>query len=98
MSFITQLTCIACRRLYEPSRVLYTCPECGGAKGILDVGYDMDAVRRSMTWEALSKRPLNHWRYRELLPLDELPNWPVGWTPIVESPRLAKELDVARVR
>jgi threonine synthase len=51
-----------------------------------------------MTWETLARRSFNHWRYRELLPLDELPDWPVGWTPIVEASRLARELGVSRVR
>jgi threonine synthase len=123
MSLVTRLTCVSCQREYNPQTTPYTCPTCGTADGILDVHYDMAAARKSMTWEALAKRPLNHWRYRELLPLDEgtgnreqktvktnerapgpcslIPDpfsWPVGWTPIVEAPRLAKEFGIARIR
>jgi threonine synthase len=39
------------------------------------------------------------WRYRELLPLDDEPrvSTDVGWTPLVEAPRLARALGVGRV-
>lgn len=98
MPLITELVCVCCRRAYAPGEVAYTCPACGPAEGILDAAYDLGAARQAMTWEALGRRPLNQWRYRELLPLDAIPEWPVGWTPIVEAPRLARELGVARVR
>ncbi|MEZ6192220.1 MAG: pyridoxal-phosphate dependent enzyme [Phycisphaerales bacterium] len=34
---------------------------------------------------------MNHWRYRELLPLDSKAvrnDWSVGWTPVIDVPRL----------
>lgn len=91
------LVCTHCGRVERASA--YTCASCGCPDGILDVRYDMDRARSGMTWEALAARPLNHWRYRELLPIEgEPPAWPVGWTPIVEARRLAADVGVARLR
>jgi len=47
-----------------------TCPGCGPDDGILDVHYDLDAVRAGWKSDPLADRPLTHWRYRELLPLE----------------------------
>lgn len=64
---------------------------------MLDVLYDYDAVRRLLNLKALAKRPLSHWRYRELLPIPAksvLPSLSVGWTPLCEAPSLAKHVGV----
>ena len=56
--------------------------------------------RRRGTRIRSSERPLNHWRYRELLPLEPtaIPrSWPVGWTPILDLPGLARELGVKQL-
>jgi threonine synthase len=77
-----------------------TCPSCGPDDGILEIRFDLDRVRAAWRDEPLSSRPLNHWRYRELLPLDPtaIPQgWPVGWTPILELSRLARELGVGQL-
>jgi threonine synthase len=58
----------------------------------LEAIFDLRAARRTLRPRALAARPRDHWRYRELLPLPSSarrPPWPVGWTPIVEAPRLA---------
>lgn len=64
---------------------------------MLDVLYDYDAVRRLLNLRVLAKRPLSHWRYRELLPIPAksvLPPLLVGWTPLCEAPSLAKHVGV----
>jgi len=76
---------------------VFTCPTCG-VDGILDVQYNYDAVsnRRS----AISGRPLNHWRYRELLPVSSdspLPFLHIGWTPVYDVPRLAEVLGLSKL-
>lgn len=94
------LKCIVCGREYEP-RDRLTCDACGPADGVLDVAYDYDVAARTMTREALASRPLNHWRYRELLPVNPdaaLPPLEVGWTPVYDGPRLARHIGVARMR
>jgi threonine synthase len=74
-----------------------TCPDCGPDEGILDIHYDLDAVKAAWQKAPLSGRALNHWRYRELLPLDSKAvrnDWSVGWTPVIDVPRLAGELGI----
>ena len=94
MTFVTGLRCIVCGARYS-TRVPYTCPKCG-IEGILDVEYDYRAVRRAMTKKRLSARPLNHWRYAELLPVNaaRVPNLSVGWTPLYETKALARHLGI----
>jgi threonine synthase len=78
-----------------------TCPECGPDDGILEIRFDLERVAAAWHAEPLETRPLNHWRYRELLPLETsaVPRrWPVGWTPILDLPGLARELGVRQLR
>ncbi len=106
-STLTQLRCINCGSTTKASVAIaageqwMTCPACSPSEGILDIEYDLDAVRRSWEKRPLSDRPLNHWRYHELLPLaaDQIPRgWQVGWTPIVDTARLAQELGLRSLR
>ncbi len=95
MQFVTGLRCVFCHAEYAP-RVGLTCPKCG-ITGILDVEYDYRAITKKLTRKALAARERSHWRYRELLPIGPgapLPALAVGWTPVVESPRLAKHLGI----
>ena len=96
----TALRCVHCGRDYSVSDVDYYCPACGYRDGILDVVYNYDAVRGRLNPTALaSNRNLSIWRYLPLLPISSpelIPHLQVGWTPIYETPRLAKDLGVAR--
>jgi threonine synthase len=77
-----------------------TCPACGPDDGILEIHFDLERVAAAWHAEPLEERPLNHWRYRELLPLEPTAvprNWPVGWTPTMELPGLARELGVRQL-
>lgn len=100
MSHVSKLVCVQCGADYAEGGP-WTCPACGPDEGILDVRFDLARAAKTLTRAALAKRPYSHWRYQELLPLD----WPhpaglahIGWTPLIEAPRLAKELGVARLR
>jgi threonine synthase len=101
MRFVSQLVCIACGQPADPPVSAGTCSACADPFAILDVRFDLEKVARSMTPDALASRPMSHWRYHELLPIE--PNeeafaWPVGWTPIIEAPRLGQWAGVARLR
>lgn len=89
--------CVKCGREYEATPNLSTC-ECGG---ILDMIYDYDYIKRVFTKEKLAARPTpTMWRYRELLPVEETTadtELRVGWSPLYEAPRLAKELGIRRL-
>jgi threonine synthase len=68
--------------------------------GILDVSYDLNRVRSAWHKKPLAERPRNQWRYAELLPLEPDAvryDWPVGFTPIVDSERLAQHLGIRQI-
>ena len=96
---ITGLRCILCDAVHPQGEVEYTCPRCGIA-GLLDVEYDHDWVARRLSREALTgSADRTIWRYRALLPVDDAtpaPRLPVGLSPVIEVPRLAKELGLGR--
>ena len=60
----------------------------------LEIFYDYDSIRRNFTRDKIAQRPPNIWRYSDLLPLPEdfQPSLPVGFTPLITAPRLAREL------
>ncbi len=101
MSCMTDCVCVVCGRAAPLPRSAGACPACENPFAVLEINFDMDRARDTMTREALSKRPLNHWRYAELLPVEPDERtlaWPVGWTPILEAPRLASWAGVKRLR
>jgi threonine synthase len=68
--------------------------------GILDIGYDLDRVRSGWKGQPLTDRARNQWRYAELLPLEPTAvryDWPVGFTPLIHSPRLADHLGIRQI-
>ena len=97
---ISELRCAVCGRSYRPDEVDYTCPTCGQA-GTLDVLYDYDALRQTVSREALARSAdPSMWRYRPLLPLRagaEVPPLVVGGTPLYDAPRVAEALGCAQV-
>lgn len=101
--YVTHFQCTLCDGHFAPDSVPYTCPTCGPA-GTLDMVYDYERLRREVTPSviAVRTRPADHtmWRYRPLLPiLDDafIPPLPVGWTPLIDAPRLAASLGQAQV-
>ena len=60
----------------------------------LEICYDYDSIRRDFTREKIAQGPPNIWRYSALLPLPENhePTLPVGFTPLINAPRLAREI------
>jgi threonine synthase len=100
MSFISQLVCVQCGTAYQEGQA-DTCPRCGPDEGILDVQFDLGAAAKTLTRRNLAERTRSHWRYRELLPLEDafIPReGHLGWTPIIDAPRLAAALGVRRIR
>lgn len=98
---MTNLTCVVCGTVVEAPTSAGTCPECNDPFATLEVNYDMERAARSLTRAALAKRPYGHWRYSELLPVDPDEtafSWPIGWTPVLDSPRLAAWAGVAKLR
>ncbi len=87
------------------------CRECGKSWGNqprsicddcfspLEVSYDYDAVRAEFTREKIAQRPPNMWRYSELLPLPQgfQATLPVGFTPLLSAPNLAREIGAQKL-
>jgi len=87
---VTGLVCMRCGRRYRRG-LDGPCPRCG-PEGVLDVMFDLRRARRALTARALAARPRSLWRYRELLPVPaaaRLPPIEPGWTPLLDSRRLA---------
>jgi len=86
------LKCRECGREY-PLEATHVCEFDFGP---LEVAYDYDKIRKSMTKAALAKRPETMWRFRELLPVADEPTVGirVGYTPLVKADCLAKWLGV----
>ncbi len=89
--------CVKCGREYEAVPNLTNCA-CGG---ILDIIYDYDYIKSHFTKQTLAERTNpTMWRYRELLPVEpDTPDTPlrVGWSPLYEADRLAKQLGIAKL-
>src|SRR6266705_2743442 len=90
--FMKALKCRECGREYP----LTANHVCEFDFGPLEVVYDYDHIRRSLTRAAIQSRPKAMWRYRELLPVanDPTVGTQVGFTPLVKADRLAKRLGI----
>jgi threonine synthase len=87
------LMCRLCGTPHEAAPVAI-CEECLGP---LEPAYDAD--RSLPDSETIGQRAHSLWRYREWLPFEGEPTLSLdtGFTPLVESPALARRLGVARV-
>jgi len=86
------LKCRECGREYP----LAATHVCEFDFGPLEVAYDYERIKTSMTRAAIQSRPQTMWRYRELLPVAAEPTVgrQVGFTPLVRAARLAKRLGI----
>jgi threonine synthase len=93
----THLECTRCGASY-PAEVPQRLSPC--CQKPLYPRYDLEAVGRRLTREMLACRSADLWRYAELLPVRD-PAHAVrlgeGWTPLIETPRLANRLGVETV-
>jgi threonine synthase len=91
-STCVSLRCRACEHEYalEPIGV---CARCFGP---LDPVYDLEAVRATLTREAIASGPQSLWRYAPLLPVSPPAEQRLapGLTPLVPAPRLAEALGI----
>jgi threonine synthase len=90
--YMRALKCRECGREYP----LTANHVCEFDFGPLEVAYDYDRIKRSLTKAAIASRPKGMWRYRELLPVANEPTvgLQVGFTPLVKADRLAAKLGI----
>lgn len=84
------LRCRECGRTYEP-RALHVCEFCFGP---LEVQFNYEAIRQSVSRESIEAGPQTLWRYADLLPVDDGwdTTWPVGMTPLQRASNLGDRL------
>jgi len=95
-TFVTHLECAQTGERYAADQV-HNLSRAG--KPLL-VRYDLDGVRKAMNKGALSRRPADLWRYRELLPvrhLQDIVSLGEVVTPLVRMPRLEAKLGGAEL-
>jgi len=98
MNSIIGMECINCREIisYEPDRVYYLCPHCGGN---LEVAYDYRLVKKSFTRQTLKdNRDFSLWRYAPVLPIrgiETAPNLHIGWTPLYRAEKFGRQLGLS---
>jgi threonine synthase len=98
MAAVTGLVCVKCGKRYSASDHL-VCPDCG-LDGILDVEYDYDRMRASLSRQPLQARKrYDIFRYADLLPFQKQPPdmLQVGWTPLYRFPSLSRAVGVERL-
>ena len=90
--YMKALKCRECGREYP----LAATHVCEFDFGPLEVAYDYERIKRSMTRQAIQSRAKSMWRYRELLPVAGEPTvgCEVGFTPLIKAERLAKRLGI----
>ena len=90
--FMRALKCRECGREYP----LAATHVCEFDFGPLEVLYDYDRIKESLTRSAIQSRPKAMWRYRELLPVADGPTvgLQVGFTPLIKADRLSKRLGI----
>ncbi len=93
LSKITSIKCAKCGKTYDITNV----PPNDGCGGRIDFEFDLEVIKETITRESLSKRTPGLWKYFELMPLNERKNIVTlgeGGTPLLESIRIANELDM----
>lgn len=90
------LECTRCGSSHPSEQLQRLSPCCAKP---LYARYDLHAVGARLRRDDLVGRSADLWRYAELLPIRD-PAHAVrlgeGWTPLLDTPRLASELDIAR--
>ena len=95
MTYAKNLRCQECGRLY-PLEPHHVCEFCFGP---LEVTYDYQALRGSLTRERIERGPLSIWRYADLLPSDAeaAVDIGVGLTPLLPATNLGRALGLHRL-
>ncbi len=95
--FLTHLHCTACGKIHDKSRLQNLCTTC---QKPLFADYDLAAVGRVLTHDALATREKSLWRYREVLPLPaeiEPVSLGEGGTPLLRARRFGEQLGLTNL-
>jgi len=83
-----QLRCRECQTVWGNQPVSY-CENCFAP---LEVVYDLEQIKKSISRDEIARRATTLWRYKELLPLPETydASLPAGFTPLVKAANLGE--------
>ena len=100
MSYVKGYRCTLCGHEFKEGEVTLTCPHCG-EKGILDVIYDYDELKKVLTRDYFkNNQNYSMWRYAPIMGIEEThinEMLRVGWTPLYHARNLEKELGVKKL-
>ncbi len=89
MARVKGLRCRECGRDY-PVEPIHVCEFCFGP---LEVVYDYEEIKKSLSREVIESRPKSLWRYSELLPVENpTVGLSAGFTPLRHAENLGREL------
>ena len=90
MDKIKGLICRECSREY-PAEDLHVCEFCFGP---LEVNYNYDEIKQSISHQSLRDGPPSMWRYKDLLPVTDkqIVGENSGFTPLIKAENLGREL------
>jgi threonine synthase len=87
-STLSHLECTACGKRHDADRPARLCSACGR---VLFARYDLERARRTLTPDAVARRPRGMWRWREIMPVRDarhIVSLGEGDTPLLSAPRL----------
>ena len=85
------LRCRVCETVTS-SRLAEQCDRCDGP---LDVAYDWNEIRSTVSRDEIAAGPASLWRYAPLLPVSpDGHGLPAGWTPLIHADRLSGLLGI----
>lgn len=89
------LKCKECGAEYEP-KAIHVCEECFGP---LEVKYNYELLKQTVSRETIEAGPNSIWRYRAFLPVatDNYIDVGTGMTPLIEAKRLARRLGLKKL-
>jgi threonine synthase len=96
-SFLTYLECSKCEKHYAHDQLQTFCPNC---KAALLPRYDLEAARRHVDRDEITRRKKGMWRWHELLPVLSEENQVFlgeGDTSLLSLPRLGKALGLSNL-
>lgn len=94
MSFVTSMRCSKCSTPYDPLLIPVMCDK--DDLGRLDIFYDYERAKETLTVESLRSRPTDVWRWEELLPARAryAARLCEGDTPLIRAHRLGELLGI----
>ncbi len=100
MTNIDGFQCTLCKREYDTSENMFTCPTCG-EKGILEIKFDYHKIKKIMDRRYFKEnKDLSMFRYKPLISVD-IPEayryLRVGWTPLYYANRIGRKAGLSKL-